>query len=243
MKIIDLLAATTQVPHDPDMDLPLWKELWLYFYESYYVNNVYYGNLGMDTSDMIAVKNLILGLFIGIALASFAVVYNKRVLGGFVRKLLRAEAFSPDSALTLSELGAKKNPFIRHAVRKSVSLRRVVRCPEEEEFIRELNEKREAYDERTKDMKLSEKMKKANRFKEEKFEIDLESDRFYIPEDMKYTAEIKFNAKGTSLIGAIVFVIVLAIVFVALIVSLPRIFEILNDFAAMFADKGNDKIL
>lgn len=53
---------------------------------------------------------------------------------------------------------------------------------------------------------------------------------FYIPEDMKYTADIKFEKKGTTLLGAILFVVIMAIAFVVLIVSLPGIFTVLDDF-------------
>ena len=230
MRILTLLRSAEE-------EMPLWKELFIYFYETYYGNSVYYPHLNMDTSDMIMVKNLILGIFIGLSIAAFGAVYNKRILGGFVRKLLRNECLSPESAKTFSELEATRSYAIKNAVRKNVNLRRVVRCVEEEQFLEEQRKLREEYEEKRKENKSLPK------FREEKFEIDVENDHFYIPEDMKYMADVKFESKGTTWLGAIIFVIIMAIAFVALIVYLPQIFELIDGFAAGFSGVGKGNIL
>ncbi len=219
-----------------EAEMPLWKELLAYFYDTYYNNNVYYPNLDMDTSTMITVKNLILGIFIGLCIAAFGMVYNKRILGKFVRTLLREECLSKESAKTLSQLGVMQNYAIRNAVRKSVNLRRVVRCREEEEFLAEQEKSRLEFE------KSSSETKKAS-FREEKFEIDTANDHFYIPEDMKYMADVKFESRGTTWLGAILFVIIMAIVFVALIIFLPDIFQMLDNFVGGFSSMGKDNIL
>ena len=229
MRLLKFLAVSEE-------EMPLWRELWLYFYETYYGNNVYYPNLNVDTSTVITVKNLILGIFAGLSLAAFGAVYNKRVLGGFVRKILSNEALSPESAKTLGELGVTRNYAIKNAVRKSTTLRRVVKCVEEEQFLAEQTKKREEYEQKRKeDLTLP-------KFHEEIFEIDTENDHFYIPEDMKYMADVKFESKGTTWLGAIVGVFVMAIAFFAAIIYLPNIFQLLDDLAAGFKG-GNGNIL
>lgn len=222
---------------DTEQTMPLWRQLGIYFYETYYVNSVYYPNLNIDTDTMIFIKNLILGLFVGLCIAAFCTVYNKRVLGKFVRKLLKEECLSKESAKTLSELGVMQNYAIRNAVRKSVNLRRVLKCVEEEEFISEQEKKRAEYEESQKDNK------KVAPFHEEKFEMDTANDHFYIPEDIKYMADVKFEGRGTSLLGAIIFVIIMAIVFITILIFLPNIFEILDNFAAGFSNVGKGNIL
>ena len=205
-------------------DMPLIQELWQYFYNTYYQNDVYYGNLNLDTGDMIMIKNILLGLFIGLSLAAFATVFNKRVLGNFVRKLLADEVLCAENAKTLAELGYDKKYAIRSAVGHSTNLRRVVKCREEEIYNAEIEEKRLSYEEQRKpDRSL-------RRFRSEPFHVDPLKHHFYIPEDMKYTADIKFEKKGTTLLGAILFVVIMAIAFVVLIVSLPGIFTVLDDF-------------
>lgn len=226
------LSATTA----EELEMPLWKELWYYFYETYINPSVYYENLGADSRTMLSVRLMILGLFIGIAIAAFAAVFNKRVLGGVVRRLLKADALSPDSALTLAELGYSGG-IIGLAVKKSTSLRRVVKCREEEEYDEKLKEKRKEYAERKKN---GDKLPK---FKETPYKINTLTDAFYIPEKMKYMADVKFEKKGTTWLGAILTVVVLAVVFVALMVALPSIFELLNSIAGEIGSSENTKIL
>lgn len=230
MKAISLIIAA-------EKKISLWEELWTYFYDTYYGNSVYFANLGIDTAKMITIKNLIVALGIGLCLAAFATVYNKRVLGGLVRKLLKSEALSPDRALTLGELGAVKNPLLRYAVRKSVSLRRVVKCREEEDFLAEQSKRREEYEEKRMEDKSLPK------FKEEKFELDPDNDHFYIPEEMKYTADIKFESKGTSLFGAIVFTVIMAIALCVIIYFLPDIFGMIDSLVGGFSNIGKGNIL
>lgn len=223
------LAAT-------EKELPLIVELWLHFYENYVVNPGYYEYLGMETQDLINFKLMILGLFVGLAVASFGIVYDKRILGDAVRKLLREECLSPDRAKTLSELGFGRNSVLRHSVRKSVSLRRVVKCREEEEFYRTQEQMRQEHEEKRKsDRSLG-------RFREMEYEFDLEQDHFYIPEEMKYTADVKFEKKGNSFFFVIFFVVMLAVMYVALLVFLPDILQVINDFVGGFSYQQNTVI-
>ncbi len=211
--------------------VPLIVELWQYFIDTYYTNEVYYTNLNMDTSSMIVVKNIILGIFIGLSVAAFSVVFNKRVLGDYVRTLLKAEALSPDTAKTLEETGYLKKVAIRSAVKKSINLRRVVKCREEEAYYAEIEEKRLSYEEKR---KTDRSMKK---FSAKEFRVDPLTHHFYIPEELKYTADVKFEKKGTSLLGAILFVIIMAVAFVVLLVALPGIFELLDGFVGNISGK------
>ena len=231
-QIFSALNVTTA----EELEMPLWKELWYYFYNTYVNPTEYYENLGADSQTMLSVRLMILGLFIGISIAAFAAVFNKRVLGEVVRRLLKAGALSPDRALTLAELGYS-GCIVGLAVKKSTSLRRVVKCREEEEYDEKLDEKRKEYAERRKN---GEKLPK---FKETPYRINTLTDTFYIPEDMKYMADVKFEKKGTTWLGAILTVVVLAILFVALMVALPQIFELLDDVAGSIGAKENTKIL
>ena len=231
-QIFSALNVTTA----EELEMPLWKELWYYFYNTYVNPTEYYENLGADSQTMLSVRLMILGLFIGISIAAFAAVFNKRVLGEVVRRLLKAGALSPDRALTLAELGYS-GWIVGLAVKKSTSLRRVVKCREEEEYDEKLDEKRKEYAERRKN---GEKLPK---FKETPYRINTLTDTFYIPEDMKYMADVKFEKKGTTWLGAILTVVVLAILFVALMVALPQIFELLDDVAGSIGAKENTKIL
>ena len=219
-----------------EKELPLIVELWLHFYENYVINPGYYEYLGMETQDLINFKLMILGLFVGLAVASIGIVYDKRILGDAVRKLLREECLSPDRAKTLPELGFGRSSILRHSVRKSVSLRRVVKCCEEQEFYRVQEQMRAEHEEKRKtDRSLG-------RFREMEYEFDLEQDHFYIPEEMKYTADVKFEKKGNSFFFVIFFVVMLAVMYIALLVFLPDILKVINDFVGGFSYQSNTVI-
>ena len=71
----------------------LFSELWEYFYNTYIDPSEYYENLNITSSDLLFIRLLILGLCVGLSLAAFGAVFNKRVLGGIVRKILKAEVY------------------------------------------------------------------------------------------------------------------------------------------------------
>ena len=219
-------------------ELPLWKELWLYFYDTYFTDETVYEHLNMGSGSLISVRNIILGLFVGLTLASFAAVFNKRVLGGFVRILLREECLSPETGKTLPELNYADKLIIRYAVRHSVTLRRVVKCREEEEYLQSMEELRESYAERRREDPSLPK-----RFRQKSFRIDPDAHHFYIPEEMKYMADVKFEQKGTTWLCAVLFVVVMLVALIAVMMVLPHILSLVNEFVCSFASSTPDNVL
>ena len=208
-------------------------QLWNDFIATFVTNEVYYPYLGLEGgSSLFSVKLMILGLFVGLSLASFGALYDKRVLGDAVRAILRKEAYEPETAVTLADLGYERNSIVRHSVRKSTTLRRVVRCVEEEKFLAEQEARRAEHEEKRKTDKS------LGRFRELEYTFDLEHDHFYIPEKIRYTADVKFEKKGSSWIGAIVFTLVMLVGYVVLLVYLNDILDILNAFASNFEPTG-----
>ncbi len=208
---------------------PLIAELWDYFVDKYLNGNVYYEHMNIDTSDMHLIFLIVLGLCVGISIAAFAAAFNKRVLGGVVRKILAAEATSPESAKTLEELGLENKFIARYAVTKSTSVRRVVKCCEEQEFVSEQNAARTEYEARR------ESDRKMPKFVEHEYEINPYADRFYIPEDIKYMADVKFEKRGTTWVGAIACTFVCIILFFVLVISIPNILHLVDDFVGAIA--------
>ena len=202
----------------------LWDELW---------NNLSsgeYENLSTGTGTLLSLKTIIIGLFVGISVALFVAVFSKRILGGFVRHLLKEECLSPETGKTLPELGLADKLWLRRAVKNNVSLRRVIRCREEEEYYTA------QYGEEAQNVPRP-------RYGANAFHIDPDEHHFYIPEDMKYMADIKFEKKGNTWGGAIFLVIVLMIAMFILLLTLPYVLNILNDFAGIFRPSESKNIL
>ncbi len=203
-------------------------ELWQYFYNTYINPSEYYEHLNLGAGGLWSIRIIILGICIGIVAAAFSAVFTKRVLGNIVRTVLAENALSTDTALTLEEMGLEGSLVARIAVRKNVSVRRVVKCVEEQEFIESQNQARKEYNEKR------ENDKSLPRFKESEYKVNPYADRFYIPEKMKYMADIKFDKVGSTWFSAIMMIVVMIVVFIAIIVALPYILSLVNDIVGSF---------
>ena len=160
------------------------------YYDLYVAFSVEYTNINVYATELKMILSFIIGIGVGIIIAAFMSLFTKRTLGDFVRRVIERDALSPESAKTLDELDYFDRLIIRRAVAKSVSLRRVLKCREEEEFYAEQKLKREEHEKkRAEDRSIG-------RFKETEYKVDAEKDSFFIPEELKYMAEIKFDKKG-----------------------------------------------
>ncbi len=226
--MISYLVAESEKPS-------LWEEIWGYLYENYFsADSVYFENLNFGGGTMINIRNIILGLFIGVIIASVIMIIDKRVLGSFVRSLIKEECLSPDSAKTLADLGFAAKYTIRNGVRRSTALRSVVRCREEEEFNSALEAQRAEYEERRKtETELPP-------FKEAVYRPNPDTDHFYIPEEKKYSADMRFEKKGTSWLTLVFIIIALIFIFAILLFAIPELLKLLDSFAGSFGNTNNN---
>lgn len=193
------------------------EDIWNYLYDVYLRADGNYENLGFEKMPLFSIRLTVLGLFIGTVLACIAMLYNKQLVGGIARKLIAYGALSPEGAKTAEELGIAKNPLARYALLSNSALRRFVRCVEEDNFYKEQDEAREAYE------KKREQEPSLPEFKGRKYLVDLENAHFYLPEELRIRAEIKYEKKGSGLGSAIFSIIILCILFFALLIVLPMI--------------------
>ena len=221
-------------------DMPLWEELWLFWQEKYFAFDLSkYENLGLGGSGhMFSLPQMIAMMLIGVVIAAFATIFNKRVLGDFVRVMLQYEATSVEKARTLEEFGYLRNSTIRQALRRSASLRRVVKCVEEENFACEVAAQRASYEERrATDGALPP-------FIEPTFKMDVTTAHYYIAEKDKYMADIKFEKRGTNWFTFGIVVTCCVVLFVLTLFILPDVFQYMDNFIGMFREaSGNGNIL
>ena len=221
-------------------ELPLWKELWQYFEEKYFTLDLtQYENLGLGGGGhLFSIPQMIAMMLIGVLIAAVATMFNKNVLGDFVRVILQHQAYSPEDAKTLEELGYLKNSTIRGALRRNVSLRRVVRCVEEENFAAEVEIQRAAYEaQRAQNPSLP-------AFVEPTYHMDVNQSHYYIAEKDKYMADIKFEKKGNNWFSFGLVVVCCVVLLFAVLFILPDVFQYMDNFVGMFKDAaGPGKIL
>lgn len=155
------------------------------------------------------------GIIIGIAVS----YYTKDYLGRFVRRLLKNEALSKEKAMTFEELGYKRTfPLCIH-LKDGGTLRRYIDIANEEEavFITELSPKRKKLRSL---FGLSEVIKK----------YDFSKLRFFIPEEKKYAADVRYEKKGSNP-GVFIFWVI-ALTGLALLVNflVPELLTMLDNF-------------
>ncbi len=204
------------------------EELWEYFIDSYFSPEIpNLNNISFGTGTMISLRMILVGFMFGLIIASFITIYNKRFIGGFVRKLLKEECLGIDSAKTLHELGAEKNLLIRFSLREGSPLSRWVRCSEEDVFYAQMAKKREEFEEAHKDEK------KPPKFKEISFKRDTKTMHYYIAEEKKHAADIKFDAKGANWISFILVAVISIILCAFLSFVLPDIIKMIDNFISV----------
>lgn len=129
-------------------------------------------------------RTLILGLALGIILAAATSFCTKRSAGRLVAALLKEQALSKEKGRTLMELGLFRSASLRRDLRRGTVLRKYVKCVEEQ-----------ATD------------------APESFRMDFASMHFYVPEELKYTAETRYDLRGSgwsSLLLAVLLTVLLA---------------------------------
>ena len=194
-------------------------ELASYFKETYFSPRFgAYNNFDVTQQAASMIVTIIVALIIGCIIAAFITVFYRRIVGDFVKTLIKKEAFNPENALTLYEIGGFRSVFLRSQLCRGVFLRKVVFCCEEQAF---LNAAKEG---------------SANaKSKDVAYKIDFTKDRFYIPYDLKDRAEIRFENRGSGWL-TVVLTVILAPVFGGLLCRyLPNILQFVDSMITFFA--------
>lgn len=156
-----------------------------------------------------SVELIVWAMFIGFIIASLMAVYNKRIIGGFVKSVMSEECFSPETARTIIELGYGTDWFIKNALRTDTVLRR---------FIVRIDAEGSEPDGE----------KKAKRSKHDV--IDFSTARFYIPEELKYRAEVRYARRGTDFFTFAICIVLLAAAAFAAIYIIPELIQFIKNF-------------
>ena len=209
-KFFTALASTTKEP-------TLLEELWVYFSEKYFTPQYgSYENISINKDALITPALVVLAGFIAVMLGASAMIFTKRVLGRFVRRLIKKEALSQESAKTVEEVGLGKSRAIRLFINR-MTLSKAVRCREEDEFygITSDDKEKDAY-------RVSLVTPSKERYKR-----DPKKDHFYVPEDKKHRMSVRFDKKGTNPM----MLLILAVVYIVLALIIIKILPSLLSFA------------
>ena len=104
--------------------MSLWDEIWAYLDKYYFSATAgdQYVYLKFDGKTGMTVFSIIVGLCVGMAVASFVMLYQRNHVGRFIRRLFKKNAHTADTAVTLEELSLEKDGFLRHALSSPTSV-------------------------------------------------------------------------------------------------------------------------
>ena len=148
-----------------------------------------------------ALELTVWSIAIGSVCAILFTYYNRTILGGFVRTLISKEALSIDSAITLAEAGYQKNAFIRRALMKRDTFRKIVFEVDDEIMIASEGH---SFSARTKP-------------------INLNTARFYVAQENKIMAELRYDNKGADIFGIITSIIVVLALAYVVTLAVPHL--------------------
>lgn len=183
------------------------------------MNDNYYNyeNLNIDVNgDMLPI--IIWGIYIGIMIGVLGSIITRIYSGRLIQALVKNGASDAASAKTLAELGLGRQFVIKHMLKKEQSsLRRYVICANESDFA-----------------------PKPNKFKvfwHEKFireeiptVLDLNAAKFYIPEESRITAELRYQTEGHPIINFVFAAVVLFAAAMFAVYAVPELLQMLDNF-------------
>ena len=116
----------------------IFRIIYQYFEENYFSSslNANYENLHF-TRTATTLLMLVGGLCLGILIASFVAVFERRIVGKFVRGLLDKNARDPESALSLADLGLENNTFIKREMSRASVSRKLVSVVDADGTVRD----------------------------------------------------------------------------------------------------------
>lgn len=112
--------------------------IYQYFEENYFSSslNANYENLHF-TKTATTLLMLVGGLSLGLLIACFAAVFERRVVGKFVRGILAKGAEDPETAVSLADLGLENNVFVKREMSRLGLSRKLVSIVEEDGTVRD----------------------------------------------------------------------------------------------------------
>ncbi len=175
-----------------------------------------YQNLDINANDL-SLPLIIWGICVGIALGVVYALVCRTASGRLVRALVRSGASDDASAKTLAELGLSKNLLARSLLKEGSSMRRSVMMTEG-----------------------SFKEEKASKWKifwyktflrdEIPQKIDFSRAKFYLPEENRIQAEVRYPAEKHPVFSGVLAVILLIGTGVFATFALPELLQMLDNF-------------
>ena len=179
-------------------------------------------NLRYDLGEMnplMSLEVMVWCLCGGLILGALGSYFTRRDASLLVNKLITDGIHTPEKAVTLEEAGFASNLPLRLSLRAGKPLRRMLLCVNEGDFP-------------TKKCGFIRRFFTGER---EIVQTDLKTARFYLPEEMKYRAETRYNVKNVTPLDLILSVAILIAAGFVAIYAAQKLVDLLGGFLSSFS--------
>ena len=156
---------------------------------------------------------IIICLFIGVAAAACVSLYHKHVLGSFIRFLRSSGACDENTAVRLDKTKFSKNLFVKAAIKNGRTYASVLRSVLPKDVP----------DPETASKKEKKRLK----------ELILLQSGYYIPKDLSFRADNIFSKSGTSVLSALIGIVLFMVVAAISLVAVPDIVNLFKNWTGM----------
>jgi ABC-type amino acid transport system permease subunit len=186
--------------------------------------------MGLDLNSWLTYKGMTLeiivwSMFLGIIIGAIVTLYNKSILGAFVRKLLETGSTTPENAKTLEETGFANNIFVKFSLQIRSTYRKIIRAAAIDNRIPDLASSGVAQ------AGVKKRRKRSDSYK-------LSELKFYIPEEMIMRADSFYSNKGTSILIVIMTAALFLTVAILSILIIPNLVQMLKNFVEYVSPQG-----
>lgn len=164
---------------------------------------------------------LIWAFYIGLVCGFGTAILSRKIPGIAVRALAAKEAFTPETAVTLAEAGLtpREQKRLQKFLRHGTPLRKYVLAKDEELALRVEKEEGGFVRFLRKFFSLE---------KEPHYDYDFAAQKWYLPEETRYTAAVRFDTRGFNVQMFILAALLLFVLALALCWALPYLSDLYN---------------
>lgn len=183
--------------------------------------NTYYENFSLDNTS-ISLTVIIWAVCIGLGVGSVFYTLAKHASFSIVKALCRGEYYTAENAVSLSVLGVKPSPILKSNLKDGKTLRRYVMIANPDECRIEIKEN------------LFHKVYKFFRREAVPQKYDITKARFYIPDSVKHTAEVRYETKGSPIIASVIACIIFLVLAVGLTLCMPKLLDLIDSMITAY---------
>jgi len=192
------------------------------------MNNKLYSfeNFNIDVNGS-TMQVIVWGLYIGIMIGVFGALITRFYSNRIITALVKAGATDPDSAVCIDDLDVKGKAYIKYLLRPGTSLSRILEISNKDEFPKQRHSELKKF---WHEHFLSEEIPES---------IPFDVAKFYLPEEKRIAAELRFTVEEHPVRNFILAAIGLFAVACFAVFAIPELLTMFDNFVTQVKPESN----